>query len=263
MVLWTWGEPFLNPDIFKMIKYAVSRDILVHSSTNGNVVFDDAAADKLVGSGLTSLVFAMDGATQETYRKYRAGGDLERVKENIRTVVRAKRRNSSPFPRLNLRFVAMKHNEHELPQVEQLAHELGVDFFSVKSVDMPENREKDLDQKYRPENDKYRRYEYVTGTYARKDKPFVCMRPWKRITMDAQGELISCEYDYKNLHSFGNIGNGHSTLEAWKSSISRTFRKHFNKGHNDAYYHCKGCTYKGLRTDDCNLYAYPIPSTPN
>ena len=263
IVLWNWGEPFLNPDIYKIIQYAAARNILVHSSTNGNVKFDDEAADKIVDSGLSSLVFGVDGADPEVYRSYRKGGDLERVKENIRTLVRAKKRKSSASPMLTLRFVAMKQNEAQLPLVEKMAQELGVDFFAIKSVDTPGELGTDLDKTYRPEEEKYRRYDYMKGTFIRVKKPFECMRPWKRITIDALGEVISCEYDYKNLHSFGNIGNNpgngnhNASLGAWKSRVSRLFRREFHKGHNE-FYHCKTCSYKDLRTETCILDARPV-----
>ncbi len=257
IVLWNWGEPFLNPDIFKIIEYAASKNIIVHSSTNGNVRFDDAAADKIVDSGLTSLVFGVDGASNETYSIYRQGGDLERVKENIRAVVRAKKRKSSAFPMINLRFVAMKQNESELPLVHRMAKDLEADYFAVKSVDMPTNLGQNLDQAYRPETETYRRYEYEDNTFKRKPKPFECMRPWKRITLDALGEVISCEYDYKNLLSFGQIGNSKPVSDVWKSDQGKTFRRGFHKGHND-FYHCKTCTYKDIQAEDCILAAYPI-----
>ena len=71
IILWDWGEPFLNPDIFKIISYAKTKNILIHSSTNGNVRFSEEKAEELVNSGLDSLIVAVDGATQETYGKYR------------------------------------------------------------------------------------------------------------------------------------------------------------------------------------------------
>ena len=91
IVLWNWGEPFLNPDIFKMISYAKSKNILIHSSTNGNVQFSEEKAERLVKSGLDSLIFAVDGTTQKTYSKYRKGGNLELVLANIRTIVKIKK----------------------------------------------------------------------------------------------------------------------------------------------------------------------------
>jgi MoaA/NifB/PqqE/SkfB family radical SAM enzyme len=83
LVLWNWGEPFLNPDLIKMIAYAKARGIVVHTSTNGNVPLDEAQVEALVDSGLDSLVVAVDGASQETYEKYRQGGRLDRVILNI------------------------------------------------------------------------------------------------------------------------------------------------------------------------------------
>jgi len=250
IVMWNWGEPFLNPEIFKIITYAKTKNILVHSSTNGNVKFDDDKADTLVESGLDSLVFAVDGATQETYSKYRKGGDLNLVLENIRSVVRAKKRKGSASPQLNVRFVVMQHNEKELPMVQKLAEELGVDFFTIKTVNLPSARGDNLDGNYIPEDSRYRRYEYKQQTLTRVEKPFECMRPWKRITLDVSGEVISCEFDYKNGHSFGNINTDKSALSVWKGKKAKDLRKKFNRGNNN-FYHCKDCSYKNSVFNDC------------
>ena len=257
IIFWIWGEPFLNPDAVKMIEYATSRGILVHTSTNGNIIFNDEMANRIVKSKLTSLIFAVDGASQETYSKYRVDGNLERVMSNIRSVVAAKKRNNSQYPMVTVRFVAMQPNEQEMKEVENLGRELGADFFAIKSVDMPPVIGENLDEKYRPEQDSLRRYEYAEGSFSRVEKPFECMRPWKRITLDALGEVVSCEYDYKNSHSFGNMGKEKSVMETWKSEISKQFRKKFNKGHNN-YYHCMDCTYKNNQNEDCILDAYPL-----
>jgi len=261
IILWNWGEPFLNPDLPRMIAYAASKNIVVHSSTNGNVPFDDDLADRIVDSGLSSLIIGVDGATPETYRTYRQGGDLEKVKENIRTLVRAKKRKGSKTPMLNLRFVAMKHNENELAGVENLAKELQVDHFMIKSVDMPAELGDNLDRTYRPGQEKYRRYHYIKDSFTRIRKPFQCMRPWKRITLDALGTVISCEYDYKNLYPFGVFTPKDSFLSMWKSKAANTFRRRFHKGNND-FYHCKNCSYKNLQYDDCTIEARPIAAHP-
>jgi MoaA/NifB/PqqE/SkfB family radical SAM enzyme len=252
IVLWNWGEPFLNPDLFKMISYAKSKNIVVHSSTNGQVRFDDATAGQLVETGLDSLVFGIDGATQETYGQYRKGGNLKNVLENVKTVVRAKKRTGSRIPRLTLRFVVMRHNERELPSAHRLAEELGVDFFAVKTADMPAALGKNLDSYFAPGNRAYRRYEYEKESFRRINKPFTCMRPWKRITLDALGEIIPCEYDYKNLHSFGGTKDGQSAFSIWKGAEAGEFRKKFYKGNNN-YYLCKNCTYKNRVAEDCTI----------
>jgi radical SAM protein with 4Fe4S-binding SPASM domain len=251
IVLWNWGEPFLNPDIFRMIRYAKTKNIIVHSSTNGNVIFDEKRAEELVDSGIDTLIFGVDGATEETYRKYRKGGSLKNVIDSIRNIVGVKARRNSKKPFLNLRFVVMQHNEGEIPLIKKLAADLGVDFLSFKTVDMPVARGTDLDSRFAPRDRRYRRYEYNHDN-ERIGRPFICMRPWKRITMDAGGEIIPCEMDYRNVHSFGNAVTGSSAGGEWKSEKSVEFRKKFNKGLND-FYLCKDCTYKNNVADDCTI----------
>ncbi len=256
LIFWNWGEPFLNPDLIRMIAYAKAKGVIVHTSTNGNVPLDEAQAEALVDSGLDSLVVAVDGATQKTYEQYRQGGRLDVVVSNIQKILRVRSMKGADTPRINMRFVVMRHNESEVPAAKDLAKKLGVDYFTLKTVDMPPVLGSDLDQSYAPEKSDYRRYEYNAGTFTRKEKPFVCMRPWKRITMDATGEIIPCEFEYQNKHSFGNIKD-RNVLSVWKSHVATDFRKAFNSGHND-FYLCRNCTYKDRVAEDCTVQCFAI-----
>jgi radical SAM protein with 4Fe4S-binding SPASM domain len=259
LILWDWGEPFLNPDLIKMIAYAKTRGIVVHTSTNGNVPLDEAQVEALVDSGLDSLVVAVDGVSQEIYEKYRQGGRLDRVILNIQNILRVRSAKGLTTPRINMRFVVMRHNEAEVPEAHDLARRMGVDFFTLKTVDMHPDEGCELDKTYAPGKTRYRRYDYNKDTFTRKERPFVCMRPWKRITVEASGEVIGCEYDYKNEHSFGNIGPM-GTLNAWKSKASEDFRRVFNLGHND-FDMCRSCTYKNSIADDCTVERFNLKPT--
>ena len=256
LIFWNWGEPFLNPDFFRMVAYAKAKGIVVHTSTNGNVPLSSDRALELVESGLDSLVVAVDGACEETYRKYRKGGSLARAIETIEAIKRAKDLRKSLTPRINMRFVVMQHNEGEIDAVREMARKLKADYFTLKTVDMPSLHGTDLDRTFAPENKRLRRYAYEGDTYSRQQRPFVCMRPWKRITMDALGEIIPCEYDYLNRHSFGNIA-GSSARETWKSGTSQEFRRRFNLGHN-SFYLCRNCTYKNSVAADCTVERFAL-----
>jgi radical SAM protein with 4Fe4S-binding SPASM domain len=70
--------------------------------------------------------------------------------------------------------------------------------------------------------------------------------------LDALGEIIPCEYDYRNGHAFGGLKNGKTALSIWKGSQAREFRKGFNKGDN-SFYLCKNCTYKNRVAEDCTI----------
>ena len=54
-----------------MIRYASERRIKLISSTNGHLFARGDHADRVVRSGLDTLIVALDGITQETYDKYR------------------------------------------------------------------------------------------------------------------------------------------------------------------------------------------------
>ncbi|MBW1767598.1 MAG: radical SAM protein, partial [Deltaproteobacteria bacterium] len=79
LAFWSWGEPFINKDAFRMIRYAKENGILVHTSTNGHYFNTKEQARKVVDSGLDSLIVAVDGLDQQTYAKYRKGGNLQIV----------------------------------------------------------------------------------------------------------------------------------------------------------------------------------------
>ncbi|MBW1860478.1 MAG: radical SAM protein [Deltaproteobacteria bacterium] len=64
LLLWDWGEPFLNPSVYDMISYAKERNIRIVSSTNGHLFSRGDHADKLVRSGIDSIIFAVDGISR-------------------------------------------------------------------------------------------------------------------------------------------------------------------------------------------------------
>ena len=68
VVLWNQGESFLNKDFLEMIRYASQNKLFTLVSTNANIDFD---AEQIVKTGLDSMIVSLDGATQETYNKYR------------------------------------------------------------------------------------------------------------------------------------------------------------------------------------------------
>lgn len=105
LLLWGWGEPFMKPGVYEMIAYSKNKDVQIISSTNGHIFSKRKNAEKVVRSGLNSLIFAVDGITQQTYQCYRQGGNLEKVLEGIRNVVETKQRLGSKTPLINLRFI--------------------------------------------------------------------------------------------------------------------------------------------------------------
>ena len=133
LILWDWGEPLMNPELPAMIRYAAKRGIQTVTSTNAHFLNDDAYAEELLNSGLTTLIVAVDSIGADRYKVYRKDGDLDRVLGGLNNAVSVKKRIGSRTL-INVRMVVMKQNEHEIEDVLHLARVSGADLFTVKSL---------------------------------------------------------------------------------------------------------------------------------
>lgn len=132
------GEPLLSPHLLDMVRHATARGVEVGFNTNGTLL-KRPIADRLVAAGLGWLHLSLDGATAETYEEVRHGTDLrphagqfDMVLRNLRGMVAA--RNGAARPRVQLVFVAMRRNFHELPALIDLAAAIGVDSVWVQNL---------------------------------------------------------------------------------------------------------------------------------
>lgn len=243
IILWSWGEPFLNPDICRMIAYAQEKNILTVTSTNLNR-FSPEQAREVVGSGLDALIVALDGITEETYSLYRKGGNAQRVIENTRLLVEERRRCGKEKPFINLRMVVSKDNEHEVEGFRSLARELGVDMVSFKafSTRQPGYADPRLDRKYAPEAEFYRWYRYQPDdSVDKRPKKYSCKFPWTKPTLFADGEILPCEFDFSYSHSLGNL-NEQSFNDIWFGPKAKQFRKTFKRNRDEISF-CKDCVF--------------------
>jgi MoaA/NifB/PqqE/SkfB family radical SAM enzyme len=246
--LYGWGEPFLNRELPQMIEACTTRNILTLSSTNGQCIQTVEEALKVVDAGLTALTIALDGSTQEIYQSYRKGGDFEKVKRCVVNVEEAKARRGSHLPYTNLRVVATQYNQEDLPNVEKLAQELGVNMFSYKSLGTLVNSEKFGN--YEPSADGMRRFEYEGSN--RRRKPLIqCPYPFRQPTVFWDGTVVGCEYDYDLEGPWGKVGK-ESFVEVWRSQKALKLRKSIYTGRNRPRF-CNLCPYKDRVQDSCVL----------
>lgn len=203
LILWEWGEPFMHPQLPEMIKYAAERDIKTLTSTNAHFLHNDDYLKRILTSGLSTLIIAIDSLEQDLYEIYRKKGKLSNAVEGLRKVVQLKKALRSKT-RINLRMVIMKQNEHELEHMRRFAKEVGVDVFTVKTVN-PSCGVDAEDEQLVPTDLKYRRYVYNDGTYERKRMDVHCRKMWFMCNISANGDVIPCGYDYTSELQVGNI----------------------------------------------------------
>ncbi len=165
LVLWDWGEPFMNPEFPEMICYASQFGIKTVTSTNAHFLNDDEYVKDILNSGLTTLIVAIDSISENNYQLYRKRGDLKKVLSGIKNVVKLKEQVGSDTI-INLRTVVMRTNEHELKKIRKFARKAGVDRFTLKTMNPGCNSDA-MDTDMFPESSKYNRFEFKPGTRER------------------------------------------------------------------------------------------------
>ncbi len=223
---WGWGEPFLNSDFCRMIKYAKSKGIKIITSTNGHFFTDENQIDKLLDSDLDVLILALDGIDKETYEKYREKGDFDKVVTGLRKVVKMKEKRNKSLPLINLRTLVTVDNEDQIPKIKALAEEIGVDLFSIKTAALNCGDEVQLRRRI-PKNPEYCREQFdAEGNPVRKINK--CKRLWNHPFILQDGSMIRCDYNTTQLIIHGNVfDNGQGVKKIWFGDSMRNARKEF------------------------------------
>jgi len=238
VILYFQGEPFLNNQLMEMIHYTHNAGIYTSTSTNGQFL-NKKTAKETVLSGLDKLIVSIDGTTQEVYQTYRVGGNLLKAIDSINHVVEWKKELNSITPFIEIQFLVLKTNEHQMKEMQKLAKSLLVDRLTFKSAqlyDVEKNSE------LLTTNNRYARYkESSNGKYKIKGiQPNRCWRLWSGAVINVHGEVLPCCFDKSSEYSFGNI-NDNSFFDCWQSSKAHKFRQRIinNRRQFDI---CRNCT---------------------
>jgi Radical SAM superfamily len=137
-----YGEAFLHKRAVEMCEYIKAHfpHIYLYTSTNG-LALSEAQARRLVHSGIDEVTFSIDGATPESYVKYRQRGKFDVAIANLRAMADEKRKSGRDLPFLNWRYILFVWNDGdaEMNQARRLAEEIGVDRLCWETTDHPEN----------------------------------------------------------------------------------------------------------------------------
>jgi len=157
----------------------------------------DEVLDALVRYGTRRIKIAIDGTTEETYQKYRIGGKLRRVLDNIKRLNEVKCRYRSDKPELILQFILFGHNEHELEKVHVLARMLNMNVFvrMNRSPDQFGIRDRERIRRIYGYADR-QEFREATGTIYCRD---LCLCLWRSPQVNWDGRLLGCP---NNKHSF-------------------------------------------------------------
>jgi radical SAM protein with 4Fe4S-binding SPASM domain len=246
------GEPFLNPDVFKIIRYARRGGSAVNCATNLTLVGDKI--EEIIDSGIGQLKVSIDAHTRETFLKIRKFDLYETLVANIKKINALKKERNVTHPEIRLNFALQKDNIDELIPTIKLAKELGIKAMFIQYlayVDREDRKEKlvgditrekltqvideadALTKEYAISTnlDMWKReFEFFwqnmqPGQYlSPEDKP--CYFPWFSAWIDADGTVRPCPIIpwRKGVAHMGNVFS-ESFKTIWNSEAYCTFRK--------------------------------------
>ena len=226
--LYNWGEPFLNPDIFQMIRYCVERNISTNLSSNFNI--SDLDSEEVIKSGLEYLSISLDGTTQEVYSKYRVGGKIDLVFQNLKKILKKKKDFRSRTPFIEWQFIVMKQNCHQIDDARRMAKEMGVDIirFIPVGVPMDAKNKKELASEWFPDLRAHGGKHEITDRFLQKPIKGGCFYLYRSVTIHPGGAVAPCCVVYKEKDDFGNMFDTDFS-QIWNNESYQSARSLFSR----------------------------------
>jgi radical SAM protein with 4Fe4S-binding SPASM domain len=220
LMFYFMGEPFLNKHSYDMIRYAKQAGIpFVETCTNGDFV--DPV--RLVESGLDRVSFQIGGITQETHEVYRVKGKLDRTMNNLIETIRQRKLQGSRL-QIEVGFIVMKHNEHEVEDFRRMVREIGADRAAV--ID-PCVRTIEQGVQFLPADRAHWFYDenaFNRGILKPKVLPDnTCPWIYYSIAIHVNGDVVPCCRDPKGEEVMGNIFR-QDLDEIWNGERYRNLR---------------------------------------
>ena len=270
VVLHGLGEPLLNKDLPRMIKYLKDRGTYVLFNSNG-ILLNAKRGQALIDAGLDEYRLSMDGSTRETCALVRGVDAFDKIWHNITAFLAMQKEQNAAKPAVSLWFTAMRENLHELPSLIDLATENGVrEVYLQRLVYFEEGlahaKQSLFRRSTREELELVRHCEQVckergiTFKAAGSATPLEsivqdfgerpwsgCTRPYTLTYITASGNVLSCCFapfghksarEYQQERVLGNIFQ-EPIAAIWHGERYKAFRRAFESDHPAK--HCSQC----------------------
>lgn len=236
------GEPFLNKEWVKQVRYAKDKGIsFISTCTNGDV---KGIPQGIIESGIDYVSFQMGGTTQETHEIYRVNTNLENIRNNLLETIKLKRESNSNV-HLEAGLILMKHNEHQVDEFIEWCKSIEVDSFNI--ID-PCVRTIEQGNQYLPTNKDNWIYDPTKFEEGRLQRRIIPKNdcPWiyYSMTIMANGDVSPCCHDACGKETMGNIIE-QELEDVWNGKKYQAFRNriHTNQKNIDI---CRLCSGYGI-----------------
>jgi radical SAM protein with 4Fe4S-binding SPASM domain len=239
----------------EILRIARKHPVITLLSTNGQNLISDRVMDALIHYPPHFLIIAIDGLEDQTYSKFRIGARLEPVLSGVRRLVKKKREEGLNLPILHMRYMVMKHNEHEVPRLKNFARENGFDFLTLRTLSIIDSP-REVHQAFVPEAKELRAYDYEGRNRIRRSD-FICQQPFWFPTVFADGTVVACEQDYNAQQSFGKFSADMSFADLWFGRQSTTIRRMIRDAPESLSF-CRDCPYADRWAGACSIRAFNL-----
>lgn len=218
--LYFQGEPYINKQLPELIDYAQSKNMYVSISTNGTLI-DEKNVDKILSKAPDKMIFSIDGLDEETYQNYRIGGTFKDADKGLKLITKRKKELGLSKPFVELQFIVMKQNEHQIDDIFLYGEESGVDKVTLKTMQVSsvENAKYFL-----PKNEKFRRYIFDDSELKMKGEiKNHCFALWRTSVITWDGRAVPCCFDKDSENTLGII-NEKNFSDVWFGKEFNDFR---------------------------------------
>ncbi|MGA1867799.1 MAG: radical SAM/SPASM domain-containing protein [bacterium] len=249
------GESLMNPEIFKMIDYLKKKGISVGFADNGSLL-SEKNINKLLSLKIDFISLSLDTLDPIKYKQIRGVDLFYKVKENIESLVKAKKRNGAyKNTRVLINMVLTNGTIDELSSMIDYAKQIGVKEiiasipqkkYSPAQIEFINRTSNVLNDKKNQERIFYEtkikakiykinlRFNLLKFHYAKK-----CLWNFSKVYITWDGYITPCcHIENPSVYNFGNILKD-SFKKIWNNPHYRNFRKK----HLDLYGVCKNCPY--------------------
>lgn len=226
--MWGYGEPLMNKELPRMIRYAREHALSdrVEITTNASLLTHEIS-DALIDAGLTRMIVSVQGVTEEKYKNtcgYTI--DYPRMLDEL-AYFYAHRRNCKVFIKtVDVALANTKEHKAFYEMFSPVCDEMGIEhvFAAFEGVDY---------DSICPESDGTTRYRYEYN------EKLVCDSLFSLINIQTNGNVDCCGCKYPPLP----IGNIHRSRlkDMWNGEIHRKYMQLHLTGHYREIPACDGC----------------------
>lgn len=127
-----FGEPFLYKDLFEVIEYLNKNleNCEIYLETNGLLLNEDLI-ERTLRLRVFAIIVSLDAASEDTYKKIRSNGSIQKVIGNLKTLITRRNARNSRSPLITTNFSMNRRNFTEIPQYIEICEKLGVDYIGL------------------------------------------------------------------------------------------------------------------------------------